>query len=136
MGITVVILILFLTGGYTPESVNTIYKEPTYTQPLLIWGYILVIIAILLVIIFPIIMSILIPKKGTKSFVPVIGVIAVVTIAYLLSSDKAMNIVGLGLIENPFILKLSDTLIFSLYILFVVAFVTVIIGEVTAIFKK
>ncbi len=135
LGISAILIILFYAGGYTAESVDAVYPEPKYTQIILFWAYILVILTALLAIGIPLIRGILNPKNITKALVPIIATLSVVLIAYLLSSDKPMRI-STGLEEDPLTLRYSDTMLITVYILTGLAILSIVYSLVAGLFKK
>lgn len=129
--ITVVILGLFMFGGNVP---NQLYTTPVYTGSLLNWAYILCGIAILAAVIFPIIRLFTRPKEAMKSFIGLVGIAIVVLIAYALSDGTPLKLVGYNGPDNvPSRLIMSDTIIYTMYILFAGA-VLAILG--TEIYKR
>lgn len=114
--ITAVLLGLFMFGGKVP---NQLYTTPVYTSTLLNWAYILFGIAIIAAIIFPIIRLFSRPKQAMKSFIGLAVVVVVVLIAYAMADGTPMKIIGYNGPDNvPSMLILSDTIIYTMYILF------------------
>ena len=126
--ITVVILGLFMFGGEIP---NQLYDTPIYTGALLNWAYVLFGIAIIAAIIFPIARLFTRPKQAMKSFIGLLAVIIVVVIAYAMADGTPMNIPGYNGPDNvPSMLILSDTFIFTMYILFIGAILAILGTEI------
>lgn len=126
--ITVVLLGLFMLGGDIP---NQLYTTPIYTGALLNWAYILFGLAIIAAIIFPIVRLVTRPKQAMKSFIGLVGVIIVVLIAYGMADGTPMKITGYNGPDNvPSMLILSDTIIYTMYILFVGAILAILGTEV------
>lgn len=125
--ITAVLLGMFIFGGNVPDQ---IYTTPIYTASLLNWAYTLFIIAIIAAIIFPIVRLFTRPKQAMKSFIGLIVLAAVVLIAYAMADGTPMNIVGYTGPDNvPSRLIFSDTIIYTMYIMFGAAIIAIIATE-------
>lgn len=74
------------------------------------------------------------PKKAMRSLVGVLLLVVVIVIAYALSSGDPIR-TGEGLYTDVFFLKLSDTCLYAMYCLLLVAFVS-LITNMTGIFKR
>lgn len=126
--ITVVFLGLFMFGGEVP---NQSYPTPVYTSTLLNWAYILFGIAIIAAVIFPIVRLFTRPKQAIKSFIGLVGVVVVILIAYAMADGTPMKITGYNGPDNvPPMLILSDTIIYTMYILFAGAILAIIGTEI------
>jgi len=126
--ITLVILGLFMFGGKLP---NQLYTTPVYTSTLLNWAYILFGIAIIAALIFPIARLFTRPKQAMKSFIGFAAVIVVVLIAYGMADGTPMKITGYNGPDNvPSMLILSDTIIYTMYILFIGAILAIVGTEI------
>ncbi len=126
--ITAVLLGLFMFGGKVPSQ---LYTTPVYTSTLLNWAYILFGIAIIAAIIFPIIRLFSRPKQAMKSFIGLAVVVVVVLIAYAMADGTPMKIIGYNGPDNvPSMLILSDTIIYTMYILFAGTILAIIGTEI------
>lgn len=125
--ITAIILGLFLFGG---DVEGAQYYTPNFTSSLLNWAYVLVVLAILSAMVFPIARLFTRPKQAMKSFIGVGVIIVVVLIAYALSDGTPLQLVGYTGEDNvPSTLKFADTIIFTMYILFGGAFAAIVATE-------
>lgn len=125
--ITVVILGMFIWGGEVPDQQ---YTTPVYAASLLNWAYVLFIIAIVAAVLFPIVRLFTRPKQAMKSFIGLAVLAVVVLIAYAMADGTPMNIVGYSGTDNvPSRLIFSDTIIYTMYILFGAAIVAIIATE-------
>ncbi len=125
--ITVVILGFFIFGGEVPDQ---LYTTPVYTASLLNWAYILFIIAVVAAVIFPIIRLFTRPKQAMKSFVGLAALVIVVLIAYAMADGTPLNIIGYTGADNvPSRLIFSDTIIYTMYILFGAAIIAIFATE-------
>lgn len=102
---------------------------------MLIWGYILLAIAVAAVIILPLINLAKNPKGAVRSMVGLAIVVVLAIVCYALSSDvPVVNSAG-GFFEDPFVLKISDTGLYLTYIALAVAILALIGGEIRNAFK-
>lgn len=125
--ITVVILGFFAFGGEVPDQ---LYTTPVYTASLLNWAYILFIIAVISAVIFPIVRLFTRPKQAMKSFIGLAALAVVVLIAYAMADGTPMNIIGYTGSDNvPSRLVFSDTIIYTMYILFGAAIIAIFATE-------
>ena len=126
--ITLVVLGLFMFGGELP---NQAYPTPVYTSALLNWAYVLCGIAIVAAIAFPLARLFTRPKQALKSLIGVVGVAIVVVVAYSLADGTPMDLKGYNGPDNvPSMLILSDTIIYTMYILFVGAVLAIFGSEI------
>lgn len=103
----------------------------------LVWGYILLIIASLTAVIFPIVYAIVHPANMVRGLLVLVGVAVLVLISYLLSSGETLEIIGYTGTDNsnPGILKLIDTgLIFNYFVLGL-ALLSIVYAEISNYFK-
>lgn len=114
--ITVVLLGMFMFGGEIP---NQQYYTPVYTSTLLNWAYILVGIAIIAALAFPVVRLFTRPKQAMKSFIGLAVVVVFVLIAYAMADGTPLKLIGYNGPDNvPSMLILSDTIIYTMYFLF------------------
>ena len=104
-------------------------------DPMLIWGYILLGIAVAAVIILPLFNLVKNPKGAVRSLVGLGIVVVLAAICYALSSDApVVNSAG-GFFEDSAVLKISDTGLYLTYIALAVAILAAIRGEIRNAFK-
>jgi len=103
----------------------------------IIWGYILLIIAALTAVIFPIVYAIVHPANMVRGLLVLVGVAVLVLVSYLLSSGETLEIIGYTGTDNsnPGVLKLIDTgLIFNYFVLGL-ALLSIVYAEISNYFK-
>ncbi len=107
------------------------------TDIALIWAYILLLFTAIAAIVFPLIAVISNPKALIRLLAVLVGAAALVVIAYLLSSDTPIDIVGYTGTDNsdPGILKIIDTVLFGTYMLFGLAFASILYAIISRAFK-
>ena len=106
------------------------YTTPVYTASLLNWAYVLFVIAVIAAVIFPIVRLFTRPKQAMKSFIGLAALAVVVLIAYAMADGTPMNIIGYSGTDNvPSRLIFSDTIIYTMYILFGAAIIAIFATE-------
>ncbi len=129
----------------TPEEIDLndylstweymVYKRTDYA---LGWAYILLLIAAIAALTFPLI-NIVTDVKAILRLLMVVGAAAVLVLVsyFALSSDTPINILGYTGTDNsdPVTLKWIGTGLFSTYIIFGIAFLSILYFEVVSIFK-
>ena len=131
LAISALLTVLFYAGG------EDITGDPAYTNIFILWAYVLTGIAVGFTIIFPIIQMITNPKNAKKGLLGIVALVIVVGIAYMLSSTEQLGITNVDLVQYdvPSTLKYAGTMIHSIYVLAIVAIVSMIYTEVAKIFK-
>ena len=131
MGISIVLAVLFYFGGNIPNT-----EEPRVTNIILNWGYILIIIAGILALAFPVIYAIMRPQNLKRIGMIVVFAAVIVVIAYLLASDEVLKIPAYSGTDNvPSVLKKVGTGLISMYILLGLAVLTIVYTEISKYFK-
>lgn len=131
--ITIVITVLFLAGGELP---NQAYYAPVYTDQLLYWAYILLGIAAVLAIVFPIVRLFTRPKEGLRALV-ILGIAAVIfLIAYAMADGTPLNLPGYNGSDNiPSRLILTDVFLYVSYFLCILTVVAILVTELIKKFR-
>jgi hypothetical protein len=103
---------------------------------MLAYSYVLIAIAIVVALIFPLINIVKNPKGSMRSLLGLLLMVIVLGVGYLLSSaDPVVNSAG-GYFEDPATLKLTDTGLYATYFMMLVAFGVIIFGEIKNAIKK
>ncbi len=136
MAVSVVIAVLFYTGG-TSEIDAPVNPHVNTT---LYWGYVLVIIALgatLLLSIFNFIRNLSHdPKGAVKSIVPIVGLALVIVISWAIGDGSELYMPNYKGPDNTYTwLKFADMLFYTMYFLFGVAIVSVVVSSVIKIFR-
>ena len=107
------------------------------TDIALIWAYVLVIITLIASLVFPLIAVIKNPKALVRLLLILAGTAVLVVIAYLLSKDTPIEIIGYTGTANrdPGTLKMIDTVLFITYMLFGLAIASILYAVVSRAFK-
>jgi hypothetical protein len=137
MGITIVFAGIFYLGDVVPGTEGTRLEEPVITQSFLVWAAILLFLTAGITVVFSIINFIVNPKGGKKTLVSFVFGIVVIVIAFLMADDTVLNMPYYDGKDNvPGMLKLADTVLFTSYMLIVVAFLAIIVSAVSRLFRK
>jgi len=107
------------------------------TDIALIWAYILVLVTLIASIVFPFIAILSNPKGLIRLLAVLAGAAVLVVIAYVLSKDTTIEIIGYSGTDNsdPSTLKMIDTVLFVTYMLFGLALGSILYAIVSKAFK-
>ncbi len=131
LAISALLTILFYAGG------EDISGQPVYTNIFLLWAVLLTGIAVGFTVIFPVIQMITNPKNAKKGLLGIVALVVVIAISYGLSSSEVLGIRNPDLVQYdvPSTLKYAGTMINSIYVLAIIAIVSMIYTEVSKVFK-
>ncbi len=128
-----------------PEEINLrdhltgwelmVYKRTDYA---LGWAYILLVIALIAAVMFPLVTIVTDVKAIIRLLAVLAGAVVLVLLSYFVfASDTPINILGYTGTDNsdPGTLKWIDTGLFSTYIIFGVALLSILYFEVAKLFK-
>jgi hypothetical protein len=101
------------------------------------WAYILILLTLIAAIVFPLIAVMSNPKALIRLLMVLAGFAVLVVISYVLSSDTTLDIIGYTGTENsdPGTLKMVDTVLFLTYMLFGLAFGSILYAIISKAFK-
>jgi hypothetical protein len=139
--ISAVLLGLFYFGGLD-APLNGEWKNPTYTSHVLIWCYVLLGLCAASLLLFGLGQFIFKLITKPKSALTTLGVFAafavLIIVAYNLGSgDKLPGInADLQQYNTPFWLKITDTWLYSFYILLILTILAIIWGAIQKLFTK
>ncbi len=142
MLITIVVMAVFFIGGQVPEDQKIVAGEsqPKFTDILLYWMYVLLIVTVVVWILFAIAGFFRKlkdnPKKGFSSLFGLLAFGGLLLVTYLMGSGEILNIPGYSGTENvPGVLKRTDMWLYSCYALLVVTLLSIIILPIFKIKK-
>jgi hypothetical protein len=135
MGISVLLMLIFYFGAEVPGTENTPMREPVVTETLLLWSYILVGLAALTAIIFPLIRMAMNPKNAKKTLIGLVGVAVIVFIAWQFSSDEILPLATENPDNVPHVLRLAGAQLGTMYILLGLAVLSIFYTEIRSLFK-
>jgi predicted Na+-dependent transporter len=132
--ISIVVMALFFLGGQTPaqEKIIADLSQPRYTDIMLYWCYILLAITVCVLIAFAIMGFFKqlkeSPKKALSGFLVLIGLAAMLIIAYSVGDGTPLNIPGYSGTDNVAgTLKMTDMWLFSCYIMLVLTLLAIFV---------
>lgn len=107
------------------------------TDIAIVWGYILLIIAAITAVVFPVVYAIVHPANMVRSLLVLVGVAVLIGLAYLLSSGETIDIIGYTGTDNsnPAALKLIDTGLIFMYFVLGLALLSILYAEIAKYFK-
>ncbi len=134
LGIVSVILVALIYLGGNADSLvigEDTLTVPKFTDPLLYWSYLLVVLAIGITIsltIYGFVKTLMAsPAAALKTLIPLILFAVIFIVSWMLGSAEKISIIGYEGTENEgFWAKFSDMLIYSSYVLFVALLVTIV----------
>lgn len=132
-------IIKYVLGGISAVLVIMLFTANNYDTivgPALTWAFALLILAAVLAIFMPVISIVQNPKQALRALFG-IGIVAVfILIAYALSSDKPINMLGSMVTPTPGQLRFTDTSLYLIYFAMGGAILSILIGEIAILFKK
>jgi hypothetical protein len=136
LALSVVLVGIFYFGNFVPGTEGTPMEEPLITNKILLWAFILLILAFIVALVFPLIYLILNPKNAIRPLI-ILAVIGVfVVISYFLASDEILNMPAYNGPDNvgP-VLKKAGTGLILTYVLAIGALAAILYNEISKIFK-
>ena len=132
--ISLVVLGLFFLGGQASEQEKLVadMSQPKFTDLLLYWMYVLLVVTVVVWVLFVILSSVTQlkenPKKALGGFLALLGLAAMLVITYVIGDGTLLNIPGYeGSDNRPTMLKMTDMWLYSMYVMFVVTILAMII---------
>lgn len=135
MAVSAVFVLIFYFGSVVPGTDDTPYKEPVITEAFLTWAYILIGLAVLFALLFPIIRMVTNPKNALKTLIGVVGMVVLVGIMYLLASDEVLVITRENPDNVPSTLKWVGAGLNTMYVMFIAAVLAILYSEINKAFK-
>jgi len=132
--ISIAVMALFYLGGQVPaqEKIAADMSQPKFTDIVLYWSYVLLVITIAALIIFAI-MAFLkqlkeSPKKALSGLLVLVGLAAMFLITFMMGDGSLLNIPGYDGPDNqPKTLKITDMWLFSSYIMLILTFLAILL---------
>jgi hypothetical protein len=124
--------LMFLGGNIEGEANDT----PVYTDAILRFTYFIIALGVGAIIVFEIINLIMHPANAKRSGISIGIMVAVVALAYSLSDGTPLKILGYEGTDNvPSMLLVTDTGLYTFYILLGVLVLSIVGSEVSRLFK-
>jgi len=136
LALSIVLVGLFYFGNYVPGTQGTPMEEPMITNKILLWGFILLLIATFVALIFPLMYLISNPKNAIRPLIILVIIAVLVTISYFLASEEVLHMPAYNGPDNvPTVLKRADTGLVLTYILAIGALGAILYTEIAKLFK-
>lgn len=135
MGVSVVLMLIFYFGADVPGTTGTPMQEPVITETILIWAGVLVGLATMAAVIFPLIRMVMNPKNAKKTLFGLVGVAVIIFVAWQFSSDEILPLATENPDNVPHVLKLAGTQLGTMYILLGMAVLSIFYTEIRNLFK-
>lgn len=137
MALIIIVLAMFFCVGYNNPVGE--YNAPEHTETLIYFMYLMFGVCVAVTIIGALAQFVSglkdNPKGAMKSLFGLILFVAVLIVAYAISSDSPLQMASGEIYTDTFFLKLSDMMIYSIYVLLGVAAVATVLN-LTGIFRK
>ena len=131
--VSLIVMGLFYLGGQVPmqEKIAADLSEPKFTDIVLYWSYVLLVITIAALILFAIAAFFKqlkeSPKKALSGFLVLVGIAALFVVTFLIGDGTLMNIPGYDGSDNtPKTLKMTDMWLYSSYVMLVLTFLAIL----------
>ena len=136
LALSIILVGLFFFGNYVPGTAGTPMEEPMITNKILLWAFILLIIATVVALAFPLMYLAANPKNAIRPLIILVIVAALVFVAFLLASDEVLHMPAYNGGDNiPAVLKKAGTGLILTYILAVGALAAILFTEIAKLFK-
>lgn len=137
MALIIIVLAMFFCVGYNNPVGE--YNAPEHTETLIYFMYLMFGVCVAVTIIGALAQFVSglkdNPKGAMKSLLGLILFVAVLVVAYSMSSDAPLQMASGEIFTDTMLLKLSDMMIYSIYVLLGVAAVATVLN-LTGIFRK
>lgn len=137
--ISVIVLALFFFGGQVAdhEKIAADMSQPKFTDLVLYWCYILLVVTVVVLIAFAIIDFVRglkeNPKKAMSGFLAILALGVLLVITYIIGDGTLLNIPGYDGTDNvPAMLKLTDMWLYSCYFMMVVTVLALVFSPLMA----
>ncbi len=140
MAISVILVVIFYLNNGNVNTDDSTSKQMADLGPVLnyyiFWAYVLLGIAAIFSLIFPLFRMIGNPKSGVKTLISVVILAVVLLIAYQLGDDTLLNLPGYDGNDNVAErLKMTDMAIFTMYALLAGALLAMLFSSVRRLFN-
>lgn len=132
--ISIVVMGLFYLGGQVSahEKIVADMSQPKFTDIVLYWAYVLLVITVLVLLLFAIVSFFKqlkeSPKKALGGLLTLVGLVALLVISYVIGDGTLLNIPGYEGKDNvPPTLKMTDMWLYSAYVMFALTLLAMIL---------
>jgi hypothetical protein len=136
MAVSLVLVAIFFFGGFVKGTQGTSSAEPIITDTIIRWAYVLLVIAAIFTLVFPLIFIASNLKSAKRSGIVVIIGAALIFICYQLADDTVLNLIQYTGPDNvPRTLKIVDTFLILTYILGAGAILSILYSAIANLFR-
>jgi hypothetical protein len=136
MAISLVLVAIFFFGGFVEGTEGTSSAEPIITETILKWAYVLLIIAGVLSLVFPLVFIAGNLQSAKRLGIVIVIAAVLIFISNRLASDEVLNLIQYTGPDNvPGTLKTVGTFIIFTYILGVVAILSILYSAIANLFR-
>jgi len=136
MAISLVLVAIFFFGGFVEGTEGTSSAEPVITETILRWAYILLVIAAVFALVFPLIFIASNLKSAKRLGIVILIGAVLIFISNRLASDEVLNLIQYTGPDNvPGTLKTVGTFLIFTYILGVVAILSILYSAISNFFR-
>ncbi|WP_274956927.1 hypothetical protein [Millionella massiliensis] len=129
----IVSTVLVIIGTVTFSDVAEVNSG---LDTMLIWGLVMVVLAVVAVILMPLLGVVQNPKSAKRALVGLGALVVVVLVSYALATDEPIKLASGKVMDDSFDLIFSDTALWALYITFAGAIISILATEFYKVFKK
>lgn len=133
LAVSALLVVLVFVGGTVAGDPN---ETPVNLDYILNFSIFMVAGAAVMTVLFELVNIFLHPGSAKMTLLSLVGIAIVLGIAYFMSDGTPLKLLGYEGSDNvPSMLKLTDTGLFTFYLMFGVAAVSIVVTEVSRIFK-
>ncbi len=133
LAVSVILSALMILG---PTAMEGVFEVPVFTDTVLNYAIVLVFATLVITLLFEIVNMIVNPGAAKRSLISAGIIILILGISYVMADGTPMTIIGYEGKDNvPSMLNVTDTGLFTFYILFGVAVFSILVTEVSRLFK-
>ena len=129
----IVSTVLVIIGTVTFSDVAEVHSG---LDTMLIWGLVMVVLAVVAVILMPLLGVAQNPKSAKRALVGLGALVVVVLVSYALATDEPIKLASGKVMDDSFDLIFSDTALWALYITFAGVIISILATEFYKVFKK
>ncbi len=136
MAVSLVLVVIFFLGGFVEGTQGTSSAEPVITETILKWAYLLLGIAAVFTVVFPLIFIASNLKSAKRLGIVVIIGAVLIFICYQLADDQVLNLIQYSGPDNvPRTLKIVDTFLILTYILGAGAILSILYSAIANLWR-
>lgn len=109
---------------------------PEYVDSVINWAFVMIFGTVAITLLFEIFHIIMHPANAKRTLLSALGIILVLVLSWYMADGTPLKIIGYEGSDNvPTMLKITDTGLYTFYLLFGVSFFGIIASEFSRVFK-